>query len=211
MKKQISWFSIIEVLVGILIFSLGLVGIFALISSSLRLNDYNKNYIIASNLAREQLELIKYIRDINYKTLHRWNQINPHLWTGNPNFYSNPDNFFQTGAYYRIENNISTGAVFWVNVQKIVNFWEGKSELNGRMQEYILCLNNEKIYTHTCSPDSEKTPFFRYIYLSPLTFSSGWVIVEENDSFKVTSKVIWYMRWYNEIEIDTILTDWKRL
>jgi hypothetical protein len=41
------------------------------------LNDYNKNYIIATNLAREQLELVRNIRDSNYKQIKKYNQINP--------------------------------------------------------------------------------------------------------------------------------------
>jgi hypothetical protein len=43
----------------------------------MNLNDYNKNYIVASNLAREQLELIRNIRDNNYKKVQIYNQINP--------------------------------------------------------------------------------------------------------------------------------------
>jgi Tfp pilus assembly protein PilV len=76
-KTTLSAFSIIEVLIGIFIFSLGLVSIYALLASSLRINDYNSNAIIASNLAREQVELFRNIRDTNYKKLQVWNQINP--------------------------------------------------------------------------------------------------------------------------------------
>ena len=76
-NSQLLGFSIIEVLVGIFIFSLGLVSIFVLLTSALNLNELNKNKIIASNLAREQIELFRNIRDVNYATLHNWNQINP--------------------------------------------------------------------------------------------------------------------------------------
>ena len=76
-NSQLLGFSIIEVLVGIFIFSLGLVSIFMLLTSALNLNELNKNKIIASNLAREQIELFRNIRDVNYATLHNWNQINP--------------------------------------------------------------------------------------------------------------------------------------
>jgi len=43
----------------------------------MQVNDYNKNYIIASNLAREQIELVRNIRDANYKNIQNYNQINP--------------------------------------------------------------------------------------------------------------------------------------
>jgi len=49
--------------------------IFMVISSSININNLNKNQIIASNLAREEIELIKNIRDSNYETFHKWNWI----------------------------------------------------------------------------------------------------------------------------------------
>jgi len=54
-----------------------MVGIFAIITSTLRINDYNENYIIASNLAREQLELVRNIRDSNYSNVKPFNLKNP--------------------------------------------------------------------------------------------------------------------------------------
>jgi hypothetical protein len=93
------------------------VAIYALISSSLRLNDFNKHSIIASNLAREQLELIKNIRDTNYVTIHKWNQINP-----NGTDYKNPLSFFQTGSHYTIENDFRPLASFPIRVKKISDF-----------------------------------------------------------------------------------------
>jgi hypothetical protein len=43
-----------------------------------RINEYNKNYIIAANLAREQIELLRFNRDYNYEVLQKFDQINPH-------------------------------------------------------------------------------------------------------------------------------------
>jgi hypothetical protein len=42
------------------------------------MNEYNKNYIIASHLAREQLEILRNNRDYNYEKLQKFDQINPH-------------------------------------------------------------------------------------------------------------------------------------
>jgi hypothetical protein len=47
------------------------------ISSSLRINEYNKNYIIAVNLAREQVELLRNNRDYNYDKIQKYDQIKP--------------------------------------------------------------------------------------------------------------------------------------
>ena len=79
MKTKKNWFSIIEIIIWIFIFSNWLTSIYLIITSSLNINEYNKNQIIASNLAREWLELAVNLRDSNYKTLHQWNSINPNL------------------------------------------------------------------------------------------------------------------------------------
>jgi hypothetical protein len=64
---------------------------------SINLNEYNKNEIIASALAREQIELFINIRDSNYKKLYNYNQINPSN--------TNHNNLFETNSYYKIEND----------------------------------------------------------------------------------------------------------
>jgi hypothetical protein len=48
-----------------------------LISSSIKANNYTENQIIAANLAREELELVRNIRDSNYKTYNVWNKKKP--------------------------------------------------------------------------------------------------------------------------------------
>jgi hypothetical protein len=73
------------------------VSIYAVISSVLRINEYNKNFIIATNLAREEIELFRNIRDSNYKVIKKYNQINP----SNDQY----NVVFLTGSYYKIEND----------------------------------------------------------------------------------------------------------
>jgi hypothetical protein len=83
--------------------------VYAIITSTLQINDYNENYIIASNLAREQIELVRNIRDSNYKKIQKYNQINP----GSSDY----DNVFETGKKYKIENiYYSTTASFPIQV-----------------------------------------------------------------------------------------------
>ena len=133
MRKNIvtyAAFSIIEVLIGIFIFSLGLVSIYALLASSQNLDSYNKNAIIASNLAREQIELFRNIRDTNYTKLQVWNQKNPEI------SYAS-DGVFEPGKYYTIENNFSAGVSFETLVQEISDFSEGKESL-ADMESYIV-------------------------------------------------------------------------
>ncbi len=200
-----AWFSVIEILVAILIFTFWLVAVYMVIASSLRLNDYNKHFIIASNLAREEIELFKNIRDANYSIIHKWTQINP------KGSYSSPANdFFLPGKYYAIENDYSPSATFGVKVKKLNNFGEWVSMLSTKMQQYRLCLDSEKRYTYDCA-SGKKTNFYRYLKVEPLVYMSWATEVTEADALRVTATVVWYQRGYNQTDISTIVTDWKRL
>jgi len=194
------WFSIIEVLVGIFIFSLGLVSIFLLLTSSLNVNELNKNKIIASNLSREQIELFRNIRDTNYATLHGWDQINPEWTVGTT---------FETWKYYTLENTFS--GWFSISVEEIVDFEQGISELEGKMQDYRLYITPEGLYTYDASSSNTPTHFYRFLELSPVQYNNEWTPQEVTNAHKVSSKVIWYKRWYHEMQIDTIVADWRRI
>ena len=207
MKKNsnISGFSIIEVMISIFIFSMWMASIFMVISSSMNIDNLNKNQILASNLAREEIELIRNIRDLNYETYHKYNWIpNNEHDKYDP---SNSERFFGTGTYYKIENDFNDPE-FNFSIDKIINFKEWKNHIwNWDMDDYRLYLDSENHYTYE-SIWNKKTIFYRYLYLEELK-NSNWVIIE--DTMKVKSKVIWYSKWYHEFEINTILADFNRL
>ncbi|MDP2090089.1 MAG: prepilin-type N-terminal cleavage/methylation domain-containing protein [Candidatus Gracilibacteria bacterium] len=199
-------FSIIEILVGIFIFSMGIAGVYAIISSTLRINDLNKNYIIAVNLANEQIELVRNIRDSNYKKIQKYNMINPSS--------NNYTNVFEYGKKYKIENNYSDTADFPIQVIDITDgFEQGVDKLNGvSMQKYIICIDSLNRYTHDCNnPNNKKTKFYKYISFEKVTHKEGTNQIDITDAYLVTSKVIWYIRGYHEFEIKSIVADWKRL
>lgn len=196
MKK--NWFSIIEILIWIFIFSLGLVSVYSLLSSTLRINTYNENAIIASNLAREQLEMVRNIRDNNYKKLQKFNTLNPDT--------SHYDQVLEIGKYYTIENNYTTGE-FPIKIEDITQwFGEWENKLNTQMKAYQLYFDQNHGYVLN-SLWNKKTPFYRYITVNKVEDGSGVI----HDALKITSKVIWYQWWYHDFEIKTIIADWKRL
>lgn len=199
MKKNTHWFSMIEVLVGIFIFSLWLTAIYILLLSTLKFNDYSKNSIIASNLAREWIEMVKNIRDGNYNTLYKWNKLP----------WNDVSKVFSTGSYYTIENDYSTWASFPISMEKINDFWEGKNELKGKMESYKLCLDSKQRYTHTCYLNTP-TYFYRYITFEDVVYKDWGVINTIENALKLKSKVIWYSNGYHEIELNSIITDWQR-
>ena len=181
-------FSIIEILIGIFIFTLWIISIYAIVSSSVRVNEYNKNYIIASNLAREQLELLRNNRDYNYEKLQKFDQINPHAGDFN--------DVLLDDTYYKIENNIS-GVTFPILIDEIsdTEFLDDEN--------YRLCLDTNKMYIYCpVGTTLKKTVFFKYIHVD----RSLW-----DNQLKIMSKVIWKSWWIHEFEVTTILSDWKQL
>jgi hypothetical protein len=86
-----------------------------MLSGSITMSDYSRNLIIASNLANEQVELFKNVRDSNYSKVKYWIQINPSDnldWSvldsnrdGKLDDNYDEDKIFKKGFFYKIENN----------------------------------------------------------------------------------------------------------
>jgi len=198
MKHTQQWFSIIEVMIGIFIFTIGFLSIYALLLSTFGLNRYSQNSLVASHLAREGIELVRNIRDNNFKDMYLWNKL-----PGGA-----VDDFFKLDTPYTIENNFVPSSTGDVILKEIVDFWEWESEMMRKMISYELCLTAEHLYTYDCTTSVPKwAKFWRYIRFSPV-IDDGWTQVQ--GAMRLTSKVIWYDTRYNEVSIDTILTDFLR-
>lgn len=199
MKKNKKWFSIIEIIIWMFIFSLGIISVYAVISSSVRINDYNRHYIISSNLAREQLELLRNNRDYNYARIQKFDQINP----ANSDFSNTLEEWI-----YQVENNFSALAGFPLKITKQnegSNFWVDILEnANTALREKYRLYFDETQRIYTFDDDggnNKKTPYIKYIEISR----------DQQDEIFITSKVIWESKGRHDFEIKTILTDWKQL
>jgi len=192
-------------MVWIFVFSLWITSVFAIISSTLQINDYNKNYIIASNLAREQIELVRNIRDSNYKKIQKYNQINP----GSIDY----NTLFETGNKYKIWNNYESSATFPIKVENITAwFKEWQDNLTGAsMLNYNLCIDSQNRYIYDCKSLDLPTKFYKFISIDKVEYSDAWTTTQVENAFIVTSKVIWYIKWYHEFEVKSVIADWKRL
>lgn len=202
MKKNTYWFSIIEILIWIFIFALWLTSVYMLILSTSKMNAYSKNSIIASNLSREGIEVVRNLRDNNYLGLYNWNKLP----------WADVDKKISTWVYYKVENDL-VNLDNLVKLEKIDDFWEWKNELdeqNGKMNQYRLYLTPNNEYTYNSWNWNTKTYFYRYITFEDVKYSSWGVNITQTWALKMISKVIWYNYWYHEVSLDTILTDWQR-
>lgn len=202
MKKNTYWFSIIEILIWIFIFALWLTSVYMLILSTSKMNAYSKNSIIASNLSREGIEVVRNLRDNNYLGLYNWNKLP----------WADVDKKISTWVYYKVENDL-VNLDNLVKLEKIDDFWEWKSELdeqNWKMNQYRLYLTPNNEYTYNSWSTNTKTYFYRYVTFEDVKYSSWGVNITQTWALKMISKVIWYNYWYHEVSLDTILTDWQR-
>lgn len=68
-----SGFTLVEIVVVLFIISLGLIGVLTLIIQNIQSQSYNKNNLIAYQLAQEGIELVRKVRDSNWKAALPYN------------------------------------------------------------------------------------------------------------------------------------------
>ncbi len=68
-------FTLIELIVGMTIFSIGLAGIYALLQTTMSSVRYSQDEIIISGLLREQIDLVNNIRDTNLRNYIPWDSV----------------------------------------------------------------------------------------------------------------------------------------
>lgn len=90
-------FTLVELIVGMTVFAIGLSGILALLSSTFSSAKYSQHEIVISGLLREQMELVKNMRDTNLKNYTDWDKI----------FTEDAATSSWTGGIYSIENDFS--------------------------------------------------------------------------------------------------------
>lgn len=82
-KKRSFGFSLVETIIVLFIVSTGLLGILSLIIQNIQSQDYNKNNLIAYQLAQEGIELTRKVRDSNWRDMPR----KPFWWNLGPGQY----------------------------------------------------------------------------------------------------------------------------
>lgn len=208
MKKSIKAFSIIEILVWMIVFLFWIASIYSIISSNIWLNHYNKNYIIWVNLAKEQLELFRNIRDINFKKIKSYNYINPECETS--------CSFFEDNKIYKISNNFSSTSIIpKVEEKNIIIDLDDLSKLKeSDLKDYQICFSKKDSlydYCNNISWEKEYIKMYKFIKTSNIwtNYKSAWKIIDIKKAIKIKSVVIWYSKRYSKYEVDEIFTNYK--
>ena len=166
------------------------------------------------NLAREQLELFRFIRDSNFKNTQTYNIINPEdTWCE-----WETCNVFKDWEFYKISNYFWSDKTFSVEVKpgdKIDDSKELKDIDIASLANYQVCFdetNNLYDYCENISQNSQKKELriYKYIKVSKLTWDDKFIENLDTDkALKVTSVVIWYTKRYQKFEVEEIFTNYK--
>ena len=134
-------FTLIEVITVLLVVSLGMVGVLSLIVQNIQSQSLNKNTLIAYQLAQEGIELVRQVRDTNWRNNIDWRT---NLETGT--YYMDYLDVAPHLAQIRAEGNLSQdeGGMYY-STPNVVFSGNGFSRIiaiTDRVDEGILVTSN---------------------------------------------------------------------
>lgn len=207
MKIKSWWYTIIELIVAIVIFTIWWLSAFLLVYSSITSSILSKNEIITANIAREKIELIQNLRDSNWLQFRNWDKLN-NAWL--------PEQTL-TWWYYIIENDFgSSESSPKIKIKKLSssfneNYTYLRNPTNSEDRTNI-CINSSGKYAQIdCDSEDTKTPFYAFVKIEPLyTEDENWNRIEVKDAFKIYSKIADTQKRFKLYSYNTIITNWKK-
>lgn len=205
--RNYKGFTVLELMVGIVVFTLGFLWAYLLVDSASNASIRSRDEIIGANIMREQIELIKNLRDTNWAQFRSWNSIE---LAKSPTELSK---ILQVNNFYIINNNFNTNKL--IHIKKLSGISLAKDIITQEFQKnnssIRLCIDNLGRYTYDCANGNKKTNFASFIFVEPLitnnTQTDTSIPVERG--YKVEVFFVSFNKWYRITSMNTIITDWK--
>lgn len=199
--RKIKAFTLLETIIVIAVFSIGIFVVLHGLSQTLRNKDYANTQIKSAFFAREWIEMVFNLRDANYHKKLPWNCVfnyspNPikvdyengkELSNSACNWYLRPWTILKISMWS--ENwyiYTETGSINWLEFDDIFSgyqiYFHTWNVLNGVTWYYYDYSWNEE----------EKTWFARYLLITWVT--ADWVNIDTDKLLKIESHVL-YKRW----------------
>ncbi|PIR06864.1 MAG: hypothetical protein COV55_02040 [Candidatus Komeilibacteria bacterium CG11_big_fil_rev_8_21_14_0_20_36_20] len=177
--NQQSGFTIMELVIALGIFTVGIMGAFTLAISNLNVARDNFNRTLAGNLAREGVELVRNIRDSN------WLKIDANAYcSGSPCSWD--EYLINTNFDGNIDGFVTDYAQIWVPLSPLRKVVENCSDLNTCMancgQSCLLYIDDgdyEEGY-YSISPLGAPTNMYRLIQIKNICFDGVSEVVEDD-------------------------------
>jgi hypothetical protein len=184
MKKSKAQ-GILEVMIAIYISVVGILSIMNLVFSTIKVQRFNHNMLIATNLAREGVEIVRNIRDSNWVEGGKWDiGLKPgDLDTGVRSFVI--DNW-----YVKDQSGYS--------LKYIGEPWEDCQEVDSPCRLKLVKLTgpdeSRKIYTEssyfTSGYTSSDTNFYRIIYIDEICYNDSMLELDDRETINNVSDII---------------------
>ncbi len=202
-----QWFTVLELMVGIIIFTLGFLGAYMLIQSASNASLRSRDEIIGANIMREQIELLKNMRDTNWIQFRTWDSIE----LAKPSMES--DTTLRPGSFYSISNNYTPGKS--VRIEKIDLTSLSTEDLTQEFRKdhslIRLCIDSLGRYVHDCTGTNTKTSYASFLRVEPLvtqnTLTNTPIAVDR--AYKVTVFFASFNTGFRLTNMSTLITDWK--
>ena len=196
--KRIKAFTLVETLIVIVVFCIGILTVLFWLSQTLKNKDHAKTQIQSAFFAREWIELMFNLRDANYHKELPWNCI-PQQWMDADwckNSFKPDDNkalkiSIWSGDYYIDTQLVDLKHDFDSDFEKFQIYFHTWSVINGETWF---------IYDYVWT-DEEKTRFARYIQIKDV--DSGEWKIDPDKLLKIESHVLfkkWALTWEKVME-----------
>lgn len=221
-------FTLIEVLVAILIFGLGLLSAFVLSSTANSLSLRSKQEIIATNLLREQIEVFKNIRDTNFLALRDFDSlrgVDP-ACSGNDckvefgyaalgvRYAANAAPAFYRKNVFGNASGVPSTAPNWDTpngTRAHLSLVTAESNKTLGTTSFRYCLDSMGRYRLDCDSAMKPTPYYGFLLVQPLkTSGNGVSPFTVEGAFKLTAYFASTEGGYREMSMSTIVTDFKK-
>ena len=179
-----QWFTLIELIIAMAVFSIGLVGAYMMLERTNFLSISSQDEIIAYNLMRSDIEEIKNMRDTNWVALR--------AWSGS----SDGSTFLTPPNKYILKEELNS----W-GTESIFSF-------TGTFTDDKLCREaNTPRYWYCGGTYNTPTKFRKILKVETISSDDGGLPMP--DTLKITSIVSTEIpkRTYT---LSTLITDWKR-
>lgn len=208
MKKKYA-FTFIEVMIAIVIFSIGILAVLNLVTNNLKSMDRNNLRLQATLLAKEWIELVYNLRDSNLEKQLSWNclinsemynwdadQLANKIWRWNQSDFEN----VICRWYFWPEGNIKVSFDPHIYIYGDQSLLQDDFMLNYEDNKLYLFQDQNKLswYGHNALMSWDKTNFARYISFHPVKEWNN--ILPLDKIMKIESHVL-YVRWATTGEV----------
>ena len=203
--KKIKAFTLIETLIVIVVFCIGILAVLIWLTQTLRNKEYANTQIQSAFFAREWIELMFNLRDANYHKELPWNCIFKEKKIKESDTFDENNNPFCDGSFEPwkvLKIDMWNDEYVKIDISNISTIWdlekdEDFEEIFDKYQIYKHVDGNSFAYNHD-ENDGEPTWFARYIVIDTV----NWVNSDDN-LLKIESHVLykkWIFKWEKVME-----------